>query len=132
MTNETSPRPWQVIRMLGIDNEVESVFVADAHSSAIARMVAYAENDEANARLIVDAVNERAKFEEARMEFPDFRPVIIAAGQRDAAIAERDRLRSALHEIVRKVGGENYNNDDGVDPVDILEIARNALEDAAK
>jgi hypothetical protein len=47
----------------------------------------------------VDAVNERAKFEEARMEFPDFRPVIIAAGQRDAAIAERDRLR----DIVRRL-----------------------------
>ena len=55
--------------------------------------------DETTALEIVDAVNERAKFEELRMKFPDFRPVIIAAGQRDAAIAERDRLR----DIVRRL-----------------------------
>ena len=59
MTNEPSPRPWQVIKMHGLDEDDVRVYVADAHNSAIARMVAYAENDEANAALIVAAVNER-------------------------------------------------------------------------
>lgn len=59
MTNEPSPRPWQVIKMYGLDEDDVRVYVADAHNSAIARIVAYAENDEANAALIVDAVNER-------------------------------------------------------------------------
>jgi hypothetical protein len=62
------------------------------------------EKAEANARLIVDAVNTLAEFEAAHMEFPDFRPVIIAAGQRDAAIAERDRLRDIVKRMANKLG----------------------------
>ena len=100
MSNETSPRPWRVE-----ENVVGwTSFIVDANGDGVAACWRTARGDdekerqynEANAALIVDAVNERAKFEEARMEFPDFRPVIIAAGQRDAAIAERDRLRDEL------------------------------------
>jgi len=48
-----------------------------------------------------------------------------------AVYAERDRFRAALCEIVRKLNAECYSNDDGVDPVDILDIAKQALgEDA--
>lgn len=65
MSDEPSPRPWQVIKMLGIDEDDVSVFVVDAHNSAIARMVAYAENDKANAALIVSAVNERDRLRDA-------------------------------------------------------------------
>ncbi len=42
--------------------------------------------------------------------------------QRDYAV-----LRYTLEQIKRKVGAENYDNEEGVDPVDILELARDAL-----
>lgn len=94
MSAEASPRPWR----LESDNLTLNPpvwFIVDANGAKVTGGFFL----EADAALIVDAVNERAKFEEARMKFPDFRPVIIAAGQRDAAIEERDRLR----DIVRRL-----------------------------
>lgn len=95
MTNEPSPRPWQID-----DGEI-----VDADGLPITPVDDGAHISNVNMRLIVDAVNERAKFEEARMEFPDLRPVIIAAGQRDAAIAERDRLRDIVRDALPFIEG---------------------------
>ena len=85
---EPSPRPWHIA------DGMQETIVDDRNN-----IVANASNN-ATAALIVDAVNTIAEFEAARMEFPDFRPVIIAAGQRDAAIAERDRLRDIVRNAV--------------------------------
>ena len=60
-STEASPRPWQVIKMIGLDENDVCVYVADAHNSSIALMVAPAGNDAENAQLIVDAVDERDK-----------------------------------------------------------------------
>ena len=109
---EASPRPWRVD---GID-------ISDANGEPVTPLY-FNEQDEANARLIVDAVNERAKFEAAHMEFPDLRPVIIAAGQRDAAIAERDRLR----DIVKRLA-EQLHDAVKLTPYDA--IARDLLREA--
>ena len=107
MTNEPSPRPWRAEQnVVGWTS-----FIVDANGDGVAACWRTARGDdekerqynEANAALIVDAVNERAKFEEAHMKFPDLRPVIIAAGQRDAAIAECDRLRTAYADLWRAV-----------------------------
>lgn len=96
--HEPSPRPWRVAESVcGWQNCIEDANGNDIGSCWYNRDRLRAEAD---AALIVDAVNERAKFEEARMEFPDLRPVIIAAGQRDAAIAERDRLRDIVRRLI--------------------------------
>lgn len=90
MTNEPSPRPWHTANFV---NGIE-----DANNGKVAANIR-----DADAKLIVDAVNDRAKFEEAHMKYPDLRPVIIAAGQRDAAIAERDRLRDIVKRLADKL-----------------------------
>lgn len=95
--SEASPRPWRVMRF---SEEDEPDRIIDANGDEVA--IELLEDD---AVLIVDAVNERAKFEAAHMEFPDFRPVIIAAGQRDAAIAERDRLRDIVRRAIPFIEG---------------------------
>ena len=127
MTNEPSPRPWRAEQ-----NVVGwSSFIVDANGDGVAACWRTARGDdekerqynEANAALIVDAVNERAKFEEAHMEFPDLRPVIIAAGQRDAAIAERDRLRDIVRRLSRHLA--NYITSESEN--DLLREARAAI-----
>ena len=107
MTNEPSPRPWRAEQnVVGWTS-----FIVDANGDGVAACWRTARGgdekerqyNEANAALIVESVNERAKFEAAHMEFPDLRPVIIAAGQRDAAIDERDRLRDIVRKTLRAI-----------------------------
>ena len=110
MTNEPSPRPWHTANFI---NGIE-----DANDGKVAANIR-----DADAKLIVAAVNERAKFEAAHMEFPDFRPVIIAAGQRDAAIAERDLLRDIVRRLSRHLA--NYITSESEN--DLLREARAAI-----
>lgn len=84
--NEASPRPWS-----WEINDDDQLMLYDKYGNPLGQL--FDHGCEAEANLIVDAVNTLAEFEAAHMEFPDFRQVIIAAGQRDAAIAERDELR---------------------------------------
>lgn len=86
MSDNASPRPWSV--HYGAE-------IWDANGNMVYNLNGFnrGKKDKENAAIIVDAVNTLAEFEAAHMEFPDFRQVIIAAGQRDAAIAERDELR---------------------------------------
>ncbi len=125
MTNEPSPRPWQISDGFLDRYSTGHRDIVDAKGEFVAVRVS-----SPDAALIVDAVNERAKFEEARMEFPDFRPVIIAAGQRDAAIAERDRLRDIVRRLLMLRRG------DIAVPMDIekqvLAEARAAIGEGAK
>ena len=95
MKNEASPRPWRV-ESDNLTLRPPVCFVVDANGAKVSGGFF----SPADAALIVDAVNTLAEFEAAHMEFPDFRPVIIAAGQRDAAIAERDRLRDIVRRTV--------------------------------
>lgn len=129
--SEPSPRPWRVEEnVVGWHS-----FIVDANGDGVAACWRTARGDdekeqqydEANAALIVAAVNERAKFEEARMKFPDFRPVIIAAGQRDAAIDERDRLRDLVRRLSRHLA--NYITSESEN--DLLREARAAIEEDA-
>jgi len=98
MKNEPSPRPWRVSDGFLDRYSTGHRDIVDAKGELVAVRVS-----SADAALIVDSVNERAKFEAAHMEFPDLRPVIIAAGQRDAAIAERDRLRDIVRRLADKL-----------------------------
>lgn len=115
MSDEASPRPWFVNGHSIEANDPDGLWlqnektgrgvVANLPSCPKSRMSTKNRKTwdaivEANAALIVDAVNTLAEFEAAHMEFPDFRPVIIAAGQRDAAIAERDRLRDLVKRMI--------------------------------
>lgn len=105
MSDEPSPRPWRTKRSpIGSNTWIVSgeVFVATVSSPA-------------DAALIVAAVNERAKFEEARMEFPDLRPVIIATG--NAAV-----MRAALVEILDRTNREKARDYDAALNGGILEI----------
>lgn len=104
MTNEPSPRPWTFCPTCG-EQRPNSIIV-DADGGNVALVCHFANEEEENriGNLIVDAVNERAELEAAHMKFPDLRPVIIAAGQRDAAIAERDRLRDIVRRMAKIIG----------------------------
>lgn len=126
---EAGPRPWRVEESIGGWKSC----VSDADGKPVASCWGGGPTDqrekaEANARLIVDAVNTLAEFEAAHMEFPDFRPVIIAAGQRDAAIAERGRLRDLVrrlsHHLANYITSESEN--------DLLCEARAAIGEDAK
>ena len=116
--SEPAPRPWTVIKLLGQNERVEAVFVADATSRAIARLVGE-DGAEDNAQLIVDSVNECSRLAEAGLKVPDFRLVIRAAAERDAAIEERDRLREALNRAC---------SIDQVDTNDLRELARRCID----
>lgn len=124
MTNEPSPRPWRVMRF---SEEDEPDRIVDANGDEVA-----IELLEADAVLIVDAVNERAKLKAAHMKFPDLRPVIIAAGQRDAAIAERDRLRDIVRRLADSLQGimdAAEGKGEGVLDESLLREARAAIEE---
>ena len=138
MRDEPSPRPWRVE-----ENVVGwSSFIVDANGDGVAACWRTARGDdekerqynEANAALIVAAVNERAKFEEAHMKFPDLRPVIIAAGQRDAAVAERDRLRDLVRRFAdlseSLLANYEYRYREDVNSMAFVENTRGFLREA--
>ncbi len=123
---EPSPRPWR-IESDNLTLRPPVCFVVDANGAKVSGGFF----SRADAALIVDAVNERAKFEEARMEFPDFRPVIIAAGQRDAAIDERDRLRDIVKVLIpvaeMTLTYQEAMKKAGSDQIDGIKAARNEI-----
>ena len=138
MTNEPSPRPWRAEQnVVGWTS-----FIVDANGDGVAACWRTARGDdekerqynEANAALIVDAVNERAKFEEVHMKFPDLRPVIIAAGQRDAAVAERDRLRDLVRRFAdlseSLLANYEYRYREDVNSMAFVENTRGFLREA--
>lgn len=160
MTNEASPRPWRVV--YDIDGNDNNQIVDANGKDVVSFYDWEGNLSKDNADLIVDAVNERESlFADMKVKETEMRLKIDAAEKErteahimrdrakewhsvwlkendklrdklDASEAERDRLREALQEIIRKVGGENYADDDGVDPVDILEIARAAIGEDEK
>ena len=95
MTNETSPRPWSVD---GID-------ISDANGEPVTPLY-FNEQDEANAALIVDAVNEYTRRENWRKKYIDRR--VNDAARIEGLYAdisdleaERDRLRAELSDKTR-------------------------------
>ena len=131
MTNEPSPRPWRFEfrppRMEKPHSDHEKAHFVDANGRDVWL-------SRKNAALIVDAVNERAKFEEAHMKFPDLRPVIIAAGQRDAAVAERDRLRDLVRRFAdlseSLLANYEYRYREDVNSMAFVENTRGFLREA--
>ena len=122
MTNEPSPRPWRVE-----ENVVGwTSFIVDANGDGVAACWRTARGDdekerqynEANARLICDAVNTYAIKSPCR--------VCSGYAQKGGCIAdERDRLRDALKRII----DATYDIDKGCP--DFRAIARAAIgEDA--